>query len=490
MSNDSFSEVENISYFSRIKNAFVGVGFGIIMFFGAIGLLFWNEGRAVKTYLSLKEGASAVIEVSPDQVASQNMNKLVHISGTAESKVELNDSFLNFSVNAIALRRVVEMYQWKETKSTKTKKKLGGGKERITTYNYNRVWSERHISSRRFRRRNGHENPANMPLKSQTKNSNNVKVGEFQLSPGLIKQIDNYSPFNIPDGAGVPELNGVAPTATPGLLYYGSNSSSPSIGDVRVSYEVVESQMVSAVGKQNRTGLSSYMTTVGRPIEILELGQQGAQQMFQTAQDNNTMLTWGLRALGFFLMFFGINMVLKPLSVLADVVPLIGNIVEFGAGIVAFIIAAPITLLTIAVAWITYRPLVAGGLIAAGIGVAVVVYMKKKPDYSNRAEEDDEEEDRSRRKPKKKSISSRKYEKTSTKTNITQEEDLEEYEEELDLPSEYYIYGKGKKFGPFSVDKLKGFLQKGKVKMTTPVRDVNSKEKIKLGDIPEFKKSA
>ena len=72
MSEDSFTEVTHTSYGGRIKASFKGIIFGLIFFIGAFPLLFWNEGRAVKRYQTLKEGEGAVVSVSPDRVEPSN----------------------------------------------------------------------------------------------------------------------------------------------------------------------------------------------------------------------------------------------------------------------------------------------------------------------------------------------------------------------------------------------------------------------------------
>ncbi|MCY2994909.1 MAG: hypothetical protein NTY19_44665 [Planctomycetota bacterium] len=60
---DSFSEVTSQSWFSRLGNAIKGVLLGIILFVVAFPLLWWNEGRAVKTAKGLKEAGGAVVAV-------------------------------------------------------------------------------------------------------------------------------------------------------------------------------------------------------------------------------------------------------------------------------------------------------------------------------------------------------------------------------------------------------------------------------------------
>ena len=53
-------------------------------------------------------------------------------------------------------------------------------------------------------------------------------------------------------------------------------------------------------------------------------------------------------------MLIGVAVILKPLSVAADVILLLGNIVGAGNGILSILIAAPFAFLTVAVAWLRY----------------------------------------------------------------------------------------------------------------------------------------
>ena len=54
---------------------------------------------------------------------SSNDGKLVHLSGKSVTVDVLKDGKFGVSANAIKLKRAVEMYQWKEKTSSKTKKK-------------------------------------------------------------------------------------------------------------------------------------------------------------------------------------------------------------------------------------------------------------------------------------------------------------------------------------------------------------------------------
>ena len=68
MAEDTYTEVTSQSWFSRLRGAFKGIFFGMLMVLLACWLLFWNEGRAVERYKTLKEGGGAVVSVTSDTI--------------------------------------------------------------------------------------------------------------------------------------------------------------------------------------------------------------------------------------------------------------------------------------------------------------------------------------------------------------------------------------------------------------------------------------
>ena len=208
MAADSHTVITSESWGSRLGNAIKGVVVGLVLFVAAFPLLFWNEGRAVKRYKTLKEGGGSVITVPADNVDAMNQGKLVHLTGRATTEETLNDPVFGVSANALKLKRTVEMYQWKESSSSSTKKKVGGRTETKKTYTYRKTWSESRIDSSGFDNPSGHENPGTMPHKSTTLVAKNVRLGAFKLSPALVAKIGGFSPLTVsadtpvPDGIG------------------------------------------------------------------------------------------------------------------------------------------------------------------------------------------------------------------------------------------------------------------------------------------------
>ena len=95
--------------------------------------------------------------------------------------------------------------------------------------------------------------------------------------------------------------------------------------------------------------------------------------MFQRAHDRNKMLTWAIRIGGFFMMGFGFSMILGPLAVFASVLPFLGRIVETGTTIIAFLLAGVVWTLTVAIAWIFYRPLLGIAILVVTVALTVLI---------------------------------------------------------------------------------------------------------------------
>jgi len=377
---DSFQVTSSSSWFSRLGKSLGGIVAGLVMLIIGIVLLFWNEGRAVKTYKTLKEGQGLVIDVNADAVDAANEGKLVHLTADATTEEILSDEDFGISSKAIRLRRDVQMYQWKESESSETRKKLGGGEETVTTYSYSKEWSGMLINSSSFKQPDGHDNPTEFPFDSETWDAETVPVGAFFLSPDLISQLSDFTELSvreIPEGAIWPE------NAQPdkGGIYLGTNPSQAQIGDVRINYSVVEPGPVSLVAAQTGDSFSDYRTKVGGTIAMITAGEVSAQQMFEDAIATNSLVTWLIRLGGFVLIWIGFSLIFAPLSVLADVVPLFGDLVGAATGLIAFLLALAVALTVIAIAWLVFRPLLGIALLALAVGAAVLGFrlFRKKP---------------------------------------------------------------------------------------------------------------
>ena len=366
-----FQEVTHESWFSRIGGAIKGVFVGLVIFALSFPLLFWNEGRAVRRYKTLVEGAGAVVGIAADSVDATNQGALVHLSADAIPAGELNDPTFGVTVDALKLRRTVEMYQWKENRDSDERTKVGGGTETVTTYEYTLEWDDSIIDSSQFRQPAGHQNPASMPYESRELVADGVSFGAFTLADSQLGKMSNWEDVSFGAEFSIEGLVDLGARRIGSGVFIG-DPANPEPGDVRITFSVVEPGAYSVVAAQINETFEPYRTTVGGTIELVASGAHSAEAMFETAQAENTMLTWGLRLFGFLLMFMGLGMMLRPLSVLADVIPVLGRIVGAGTSLIAGLVAAVLSLLTISTAWLFYRPLLGLALLVVA---AVLMYL-------------------------------------------------------------------------------------------------------------------
>jgi hypothetical protein len=368
---DRVSVTTSKSWFSRIIESIKSVLVGLILFVAAFPILFWNEGRAVKTARSLEEGSGAVVSVSSDSVVPTNEGKLIHVSGPVSTDGPIADDEIGVQANGIKLLRNVDMFQWVEEKKSETRKKLGGGEETVTTYTYSKAWKDEPVDSGSFQETSGHENPGAFPIDSMTFTADPVRAGAFTLSEAQLEHLNDAKDLPLADDA---ELTIPAALQNAridkGVIYAGTNPASPQLGDVRVSFQEVAPATVSLVGVQTAGSFAPYQAEAGDTVLLVEEGNHTAPEMFQAAQDANKVLTWILRGGGFLAMFFGLFLVFRPIAVLGDVVPLFGSLLGAGVGLFAFLISAFLSLTTIAIAWITVRPILGIALLVLAVGAA------------------------------------------------------------------------------------------------------------------------
>jgi hypothetical protein len=369
------TEVTSESVFGRIGKSFVGVLIGLALIIGSVVLLFWNEGRAVATAKSLREGAAAVIDVPSDNINSANESKLIHVTGDTAVTDSIADPLFNISEAALRLRRNIQVFEWKEKKESKKRDKVGGGSETTTTYSYEKVWSPDLTKSSGFKSPDDHRNPAKLEVPKKEFVAKDATLGQFKLTAEIIAMIPGDETLAATDK----QLANVSPDFDSQLkvegdeFYLGADPANPEIGDEKISFTVLRPGTVSVVAAQTKHSFTPYTTQNGREIELVEAGNVPAAQMFAHAQAANRTLTWILRAAGFAAMFFGGMLLLGPISALAHILPFLGSLVEMGFAIVAFFISAILSMLVIATAWMVYRPVLGVLLIAAAIGCFVLL---------------------------------------------------------------------------------------------------------------------
>lgn len=364
---DQVTEVTSTSWFARLGQAIVGVLFGFVFVIVSTGVLFWNEGRAIRTAQGLAEGAGIVRSVSADSVDRSNDGRLIHVTGMLSTAGPVSDPDFGLKVQGVRLVRHVEVFQWKEETHSETRTKFGGGEERTTTYKYVRTWSDKPIDSDRFREPRGHTNPV-MVYQSRDLLAAGTRLGAFAVPDSLLRGFGEARRVAATEvQANALQIRVSKPVAVnDGVLYVGRDPSQPTIGDMRISFAEVPLQTASVVAAQVGSGFAPFPTHTGTTVELIAAGAVPARLMFQHAEDENVTLTWVLRLIGVILMLVGFNLVLRPLAVAGSVIPLLGDVIGAGSFLVALVCTAAIAPFVIAFGWLWYRPLVGIGVLAVG----------------------------------------------------------------------------------------------------------------------------
>lgn len=367
------TETTHRNWGSRLLDSLKNIVFGVVVFGLGLGLLWWNEGRAVKDYRMLHEVKENLETVSSDSVSPQNEGKVLHVTGAATTSEKLTDPFFEVTANSIRLRRQVEMYQWKENKKTTTEKKLGGGEEKVVSYTYEKVWSGQVIDSKKFKESEKYKNPTRMQPENWSKNAQDVILGSFSLSADVIRKMNHFKALpvyqaTLPEGARIEDS----------MIQIGNAETFPAVGDKRISFQEVPQGPFSVIAAQFGGELKPWQTSTGRSYLRVQAGTHSALEMLEQAESEVRLLTWLLRAGGWLLLTFGMATVLNPLAVIGDVVPFIGNLIGGGIFIFSLITSAAISLITIAVAWIAVRPLIGVPLLVLAIALILALWARSR----------------------------------------------------------------------------------------------------------------
>ena len=384
----AYTETESKSWFTRISESFAGILTGFALIAGCTWLLWWNEGRTFKTAGAIGEAQLVAEDVADISRVDPSLNgRVIHAVGRADTQDVLRDSLFGIEITAINLKREAEYYQYQEESHSETRKKLGGGEETVTTYTYAPNWSDSPVDSNSFK------DPAYRgrniilaDIKDETFRAKNVTFGAYKLPAFLVNSIGGAVPMTLTsvDKKSVATVMNTPRGYTPSRMihvqgstvYIGENPGKPTIGDVRVTFTQTPPAEVSVIAQVSGNTFEQFRASNGYTFSRLANGNRGMAAMFESARSENNIFAWILRAVGAIFVIIGLRLVFRPLSVLADVIPILGTIVEAGAGVVAFLIGLAWSLVVIAVAWVRFRPLVAGGLIAVAVVLVALSYMR------------------------------------------------------------------------------------------------------------------
>ena len=387
----AYTETSYTGYGTRVKNSFKAIGTGFVLFLGGTALLWWNEGRAVKTDDMLNEAeAATVVMENPSKMDQSLDGELICATALATTEDSLVDSQFGFGAKAIAIKRTVKYYQWEQHAKQEKKNKIGGGEETVTTYTYTKGWHTTPINSAMFN--DPQYKRSNFVLTTVEAGdvwAQNVTFGAYALPEGLIRSISSKEPLTpiispeqlesmdnqarqvamqyydklsttsaVESGMKKRSAEGKDFVHVSGNeLYFGTVPSSPAIGDVKVTFEKIVPAKVTVIAKVNGNTFEPYKAKNGYTFQTLVMGEKDAAEIYEDEHQTNTIMLWALRILGILMVIGGLKGIFGFLQTLLMVVPFIANILGWGVGVICTVVGVVWSLIVIAIAWLFYRPL-------------------------------------------------------------------------------------------------------------------------------------
>ena len=429
----AYTETTTTGYGTRVGRSFKSIGSGFVMFCLATALLWWNEGRAVKTDKMLNDAEAACVDMeNPNKIDPAMDGELVCASALATTEDVLTDDKFGFSETAIGMSRRVEYYQWVEHAESKSEDKLGGKEVTTTTYTYTTEWTNAPVNSTQFK------DPAYQSrnftiaqVEDGEQWAENVKFGAYKLpeslfhsmssreavvlnlNADLLTQFDKAArdvdlringnkavtttasqPAQVAEAVeAVPDsIKTVVSDSIPqenkvdldyvhqqgNVLYIGRTPAAPQVGDVRVTFEKIVPAKVTIIAKVKGDTFTKFKAKNGKTFQTLVMGVQDSAEIFESEHAANNMWLWMLRILGIMLVIAGLKGIFGFLETILKVVPFIANIFGWGVGVVCTVVGVVWSLIVIALAWLFYRPLLGIALLAlAGFLIWVFAFKGK-----------------------------------------------------------------------------------------------------------------
>ncbi|KAL5479125.1 hypothetical protein EMCRGX_G022607 [Ephydatia muelleri] len=326
------------NFLARLGNSCVGILVGLVVVIGGCTLLFWNE--------LLVETRSICHELDDIGHVVESLNgKLVSVSGPLTVPEPVIDP------------------QFGETR-TREFKERDGTIRKETEYSYTNAWKSDLVSSAQFDDLR-HTNPREFPVKAETFSAHIVRLGAFLLSQDVLQKITNWRSVVL-----------TTPTQPSDYklynnMFYLGDPLKPKVGDVRVSFDYAGSGDVSVVGGQRSGAVLGHFPIKGESFLAVYVERLTMEEVFAKEHAHNSNITWILRAVGWFVLFIGFNMMTRILVIIVDWIPLVRDLVSTATSLLCAALSFSLAVLVVGVAWFRYRPLLA----LVTVGVACVPFI-------------------------------------------------------------------------------------------------------------------
>ncbi|KAG6453672.1 LOW QUALITY PROTEIN: transmembrane protein 43 homolog [Manduca sexta] len=344
---------------NHFKQTWLTTILSLILFSGVTYFLLWAESQTIQSNLMLEElmSAAETIDVHIEDEPLRYEGRVVHIVGPLRILEPISEPDYNIHVQAVKLRKRVQMYQWIEETTEQDNFLSEPAEESQKTYWYHKDWRDYVVDSSLFYIRPGHHNPTSMPLFSETHIAENVKIGWLYLSLDVKRKVNDY--YEIWSDSR-PERSDIKLHS--GFYYHGDSALEHEIGDLRVhfTYAGREDDIYTAVGVIESGTLQPYSPAsfpTADPISILRKGSYSLKQLHNLEKRDANIHTWKYRLLGF-VQVFASAMTLHPdwVTLFLQCQWISSNLRRCTRVWVNLVLSFSYTLLIISIPWLIHKP--------------------------------------------------------------------------------------------------------------------------------------
>jgi len=333
---------------------------GVLVFIGSFVILFMTAGRTDYSIV-------AQTAVSPENITETKDFVYVTDKLTTEDRIG-GDLYLKSGEYAV-INKKAEMYSWVEEKNVENDH---------TYYKYDTAWVSEPQDSSEFDQTKHHENPT-MEINDLYRFASDVKIGQYSIDLEGVR-LSGFEPLDLDES--IVELDRFSTLESRDkidYIYVGRGSwDKPVVGDVRISYEVIPlGDKVTVFGMLDDDEIVQHYDPEKK--ELFRIFQGVKQNAAAKLSMEYGTAGWMGRIIGFLVMWIGLMMILKPLSVSFELIPFVGDIGKKALGIVTFVIALIITIVSYLIMAILHSTI--GLVLIALFALAIVgyMYMNKKP---------------------------------------------------------------------------------------------------------------
>jgi hypothetical protein len=361
------------------RNPLTGILGGALIFLCAFPVLYFNEAQ---------ENLSKVAEQAVEYNEALESSYLGYTVGAFSATNKANDPLLTREF--VAVTRTVEMYGYIETQSTATTNS-GNTQSSFNSeirYTYSKTWLTNPAQTTTWRSRTS-DFPRDLPINYNTWIVN-LPQPRTSTSTGL-------SINNIPvDGTNLDLSASNDLSVTQDMivnnsytvvlndLYFTNQErfdlSTPLIGDVRISFTVIEfDDQGLLLGNIDNNQFSAFTTDSGNIMYRFFNGESTIENVVSQLQTEYQLTIWIFRVVGFLMLFVGLLLSFKPISTLFNFIPIFGSVGSGLFTIMLFVVSLVLAITTIVISLIVQNILVVS-LITLGIfGLFFVLVRRPKP---------------------------------------------------------------------------------------------------------------